>query len=71
MDGIVRVAFTVGELIDMLSDMDREMPVHSTEPPFDCVKLVPQQDGSLMICSNWKPMAAAGGSVSGLGGYLA
>lgn len=49
------VASNVGKLIEALSKLNPSATVHSTEPPFDSVKLVPQNDGSVLICRGREP----------------
>lgn len=43
---------TAGELIAALKIIDPETVVFSTEPPFNCVKLVQQGNGKLLICAD-------------------
>jgi hypothetical protein len=47
---MMMIACTVGELIEVLGGIDRDMRVMTTEPPFDGVKLVLQENGAVLIC---------------------
>lgn len=42
-------ASTVSDLISALGKYDPDARVHSTEPPFDHVRIVPQGNGAIMI----------------------
>ena len=44
-------ATTVSELIDVLSELDPDAPVMSTDPPFDHVNVIAQTNGKIIISS--------------------
>lgn len=44
------IASNVGELVAHLKTLDQTARVLSIDPPFDGVKLVPQDSGAILIC---------------------
>ena len=58
------VASNVGELIALLSSMDKSARIYTTEPPFDGVKLVPQNDGAVLVCRPGEPESKSQPAVS-------
>lgn len=53
------VASNVGELIEILKKLDPAARVLTTEPPFDGLKVVNQENGSFLFCRPREPESKA------------